>query len=138
MNITKRSKIGFVSFALLLGVLNGWVGCVDEPHHARAYPPPPPRYVESGDYYVYYPGYEVYYSTSRRQYVYRDGRSWVRRPAPPRVSVEVLSASPSVRLDFRDDPSIHHAKVVKQYPKRWQPPKSSPYREEGSDRRDNR
>jgi hypothetical protein len=74
------------------------------------------------DDYVYYPGYEVYYSSSRRQYTYRDGRSWVSRPAPPRVSVDVLFASPSVRLDFHDAPSVHHERVVRQYPKHWAPP----------------
>jgi hypothetical protein len=78
------------------------------------------------DDYVYYPGYEVYYSNSRRQYTYRDGRSWVWRPAPPRVSAEVLLASPSVRLDFHDAPSVHHAKVVRQYPKHWAPPGPGP------------
>jgi hypothetical protein len=74
------------------------------------------------DDYVYYPGYQIYYSSNRRQYVYLQGRSWVSRPAPPRVSVEVLFASPSVRLDFHDAPSIHHASVVRQYPKHWSPP----------------
>jgi len=33
------------------------------------------------------------------------------RPAPPRVSAEVLFASPSVRLDFHDHPSKHHVVV---------------------------
>ena len=79
----------------------------------RVYAPPPPVYVEAGvvvqDDYVYYPGYQVYYSSNRRQYIYLEGRSWVSRPAPPRVSVDVLFASPSVRLDFHDSPSIHHA-----------------------------
>ena len=74
------------------------------------------------DDYVYYPGYQVYYSSNTRQYVYQEGRSWVSRPAPPRVSVDVLFASPSVRLDFHDSPAIHHAAVVRQYPKHWAPP----------------
>jgi hypothetical protein len=34
----------------------------------------------------------------------------------------VLFASPSVRLDYRDSPERHHAKVAKQYPKHWAPP----------------
>jgi hypothetical protein len=83
------------------------------------------REVVVQDDYVYYPGYQVYYSSNRRQYIYQDGRSWVTRPAPPRVSVDVLFASPSVRLDFHDSPAVHHAKVVQQYPKHWAPPKSS-------------
>jgi hypothetical protein len=125
MNRTKCSRIGFVFGAALLGALTG---CVthDAPRHARGYGRPPPGYVNAGvvvqDDYVYYPGYQVYYSSNRRQYIYRDGRSWVTRAAPPRVSVDILLASPSVRLDFHDSPSIHHASVVRQYPKHWAPP----------------
>jgi len=73
------------------------------------------------DDYVYYPGYEVYYSSNRHSYVYRDGRNWVTRPAPPRVAIDVLLASPSVRVDFHDAPAQHHANVVKSYPKNWRP-----------------
>jgi len=129
MDRTKCSKIGFVSGAALLGALTGCVGHVDGPRHGGVYVQPPSVHVEAGivvhDDYVYYPGYEVYYSSNRRQYTYRDGRSWVSRPAPPRVSVDVLFASPSVRLDFHDSPSIHHATVARQYPKHWAPPGSS-------------
>ena len=102
--------------AALLGVLTG---CVERPRHQTYYTPSPTVYVEAGgqDDHVYYPGYQVYYSNNRHQYIYRDGRSWVSRPAPPRVSADVLFTSPSVRLDFHDSPSIHHASVVKQYPK---------------------
>jgi hypothetical protein len=82
--------------------------------------------VEAGimvhDDYVYYPGYQVYYSSYRRQYIYLEGRSWVTRPAPPRVSADILFASPSVRLDFHDAPAAHHTMVVQTYPKHWTPP----------------
>jgi hypothetical protein len=71
--------------------------------------------------YVYYPGYQVYYSSDSRQYIYLEGSAWVTRPAPPRVSVDVLFASPSVTLDFQDAPATHHASVVRQYPKHWKP-----------------
>ena len=125
MNRTKCLKIGFVCGAALLAMLTGCVGYVDHPHHARGYGPPPSVYVEADfavhDDYVYYPGYQVYYSSTRRNYIYLDGRSWVTRPSPPRVSVDVLFASPSVRLDFHDSPSIHHSSVVRQYPKLWAP-----------------
>jgi hypothetical protein len=122
MNKIKHSKIGLVSGALLLSVLCGCVTYVDRPHQAR-YEAPRPVYVESGvrDDYVYYPGYQVYYSSNRRQYVYQDGNSWVTRPTPPRVSVDVLFASPSVKLDFHDAPAIHHERVVRQYPQHWAP-----------------
>mgnify|MGYP001612818802 CR=1 FL=1 len=126
MNSKRFSPIGFVLSAALLATLTGCVTHVHGPPQARVYAQPPPVHVESvvvvQDDYVYYPGYQVYYSSNRRQYIYREGRSWVSRPAPPRVSVEVLFASPSVRLDFHDPPAIHHATVVRQYPKHWAPP----------------
>jgi hypothetical protein len=132
------SIIGFVLGAALLGVLTGCNGHGDGPHNARGYGPPPPVYVESGvvvqDDYLYYPRYQVYYGSNRRQYIYRDGRSWASRPAPPRVSVDVLFASPSVRLDFHDSPAIHHATVVRQYPKHWAPPGWSPNQGQRNDR----
>ncbi|MBI5386967.1 MAG: hypothetical protein HZA90_20025 [Verrucomicrobia bacterium] len=116
--------------------MTGCVGHADGPRHATVYAPPPPVYVEAGvvlqDDYVYYPGYQVYYNSYRRHYVYRDGRSWVARPAPPRVSVDVLFASPSVRLDFHDHPSIHHPTIVRQYPKHWAPPGSNPNHGKGN------
>lgn len=136
MKTTKCSKVRFVFGAALLGALTGCVGHDDRPRHAGVYSQPPPVYVERGpvvqDDYVYYPAYEVYYSSNRRQYIYREGRSWVSRPAPPRVSAAVLVASPSVRLDFHDSPAVHHATVVKQYPRHWSPPGSQPNRGQGN------
>ena len=73
------------------------------------------------DDYVYYPGYEVYYSSNRHQYVYRDGGAWVTRSTPPRVSVDVLFASPSIRMDFHDAPERHHENMMRSYPKTWAP-----------------
>lgn len=78
------------------------------------------------DDYVYYPGYETYYSTIHHQYVYRDGRNWVRRPAPPRPYVNVLPSAPSVHVDFRDPPERHHADVIRTYPRNWKPPAPKP------------
>jgi len=125
----KFSGIGFALSAGLSVALTGCVSYVDGPRGGAVYMEPPLVYVESGvvvqDDYVYYPGYEVYYNSNRRQYIYRDGRSWVSRAAPPRVSAEVLFASPSVRLDFHDSPAAHHAAVARQYPKHWAPPASS-------------
>jgi len=131
MNNTKHLAtrgLGFVLCTALFGALTGCIGYVEEPHHARAYAPPP-AYVENvvvvQDDYVYYPSYQVYYSGSSRQYVYVEGNAWVTRPAPPRVSADVLFASPSVRLNFHDAPAIHHAAVVQTYPRNWAPPGSS-------------
>ena len=74
------------------------------------------------DDYDYYPGYEIYYNRSRHEYVYRDGEAWVRRPAPPSVAVETLTAAPSVHLDFHDAPEGHHDSIAQRYPKHWAPP----------------
>ncbi len=116
------NKLGLALCAALLGALAGCVGYVDGPR-AGVYVEPP--VVEAGfvaeDDYVYYPNYECYYSVSRHQYAYREGNAWVSRPAPRGVSVNVLLASPSVRMDFHDSPANHHATVVKQYPKNWKP-----------------
>ena len=138
MNTTRylaTSRIGSVIGTALLGVLTGCVGYADRPPQPRAYAPPPPAYVETRvvvqDNYVYYPGYQVYYSGNSHQYIYQEGRSWVSRPAPPRVSANVLFASPSVRLDFHDSPAVHHATVVRQYPKNWAPPRSSHGNQQG-------
>lgn len=116
-------KTALVSCVCVIGALTGCVGYVEGPRQSRVYAQPQPVYVEAAqDDYVYYPGYEIYYNRSRREYVYQDGRAWVTRPTPPRVSVDVLFSSPSVRLDFHDSPSAHHSTVVKQYPKHWAPP----------------
>jgi len=131
MRITNYSRMGFALSAALLGTLTGCVTHVDEPRHARVHTSPPPVLVVVQDDYVYYPRYQVYYSRNRHQYVYLEGRSWVTRPAPRHVSVEVLFASPSVRLDFHDAPSAHHTTVVRHYPKHWTPPQSNPNLGEG-------
>jgi hypothetical protein len=122
----KADKAGFVLGAALLVTLSGCVGYVDGPR-AGVYAAPP--VVETAvvvqDDYVYYPGYEVYYSNSRHQYAYLEGGAWVSRPAPRGVSVDVLLASPSVRMDFHDSPAHHHTEIVQKYPRNWKPPGSS-------------
>jgi hypothetical protein len=80
-----------------------------------------PAVVVPQDDYVYYPSYGVYYSSHRRQYAYLDRGAWVSRPAPHGVSVDVLRASPSVKMDFHDSPANHHAAMVQKYPKNWAP-----------------
>jgi len=124
--------------AALLGSLTGCVGYV-EPSRQRVVYAESPRVetvVVVEDDYVYYPNYEIYYSSSRHQYAYRDGRNWVARPAPRGVSVDVLFASPSVRMDFHDSPARHHAEIVRQYPRNWSPAHANQDRKE--ERKDNR
>jgi len=113
---THRAGLGLC--AALLAPLTGCVGHVDGP---RAGHDAGPSVVFVQDDYVYYPNYECYYSVSRHEYAYREGRNWVARPAPRGVSVNVLLASPSVRMDFHDSPARHHAEVARQYPKNWKP-----------------
>jgi hypothetical protein len=131
----KNNKVGFVVGAALLTTLAGCVGYVDGPR-AGVYVAPP--VVETGvvveDDYVYYPNYEVYYSSSRHQYAYLEGGAWVSRPAPRGVSVDVLLASPSVRMNFHDSPANHHAEIVRQYPKNWKP--SGPNQGQKENRKD--
>jgi hypothetical protein len=128
---------GLVLGAALLVTLTGCVGYVDGPR-AGVYVAPP--VVEIQDDYVYYPSYGVYYSSSRHQYAYLEGGAWVSRPAPRGVSVNVLLASPSVRMDFHDSPANHHAAVVQKYPKNWKPPGSNQGQKENrkDDKPDNR
>jgi hypothetical protein len=116
---------------LLLLTSTGCVGYVDGPR-AGVYAAPP--VVEAGgefsDDYVYYPGYEVYYNSRRHQYASLDHGNWVAQSAPRGVSVNVLLASPSVRMNFHDSPALHHAAMVQQYPKNWKSPGTPAGRQE--------
>ena len=118
----KADKAGCVLGAVLLLTLTGCVAYVDGP---RAGIQVEPYVFVAQDDYIYYPGYDVYYSSHRRQYAYLEGGAWVSRPAPRGVSVNVLLASPSVRMDFHDSPAFHHAAVVQKYPRNWAPPGSN-------------
>lgn len=109
----------FLLCFLLLESFTGCVGYVERRPHAVYVEPSPPVIVEAEDDYVYYPQYEVYYSVHRHQYFYRDGGAWISRPAPRGVSVGVLFASPSVRMNFHDSPRYHHDVVVRSYPRNW-------------------
>ena len=106
-------------------------GCYEQPYHRTTYIDE----VGVTDDYVYYPGYEVYYSYSRHDYLYRDGNVWVRGPAPRGVSVTVLRASPSVRMDFHDSPMRHHETVVHSYPRNWRPGGPAAHEEKRHDER---
>jgi hypothetical protein len=128
-HLFQTNQVSLVLCAALLGALTGCAGYVDGP---RAGVYAAPDAFAAQDDYVYYPGYECYYSLSRHQYAYREGNAWVFRPAPRGVAVDALRASPSVKMNFHDPPAQHHAAVVKQYPKNWQPSGAKP----GQDRKD--
>ena len=121
--------------ALLMVTLTGCVGYYDGPR-AAVYVAPPAVVVE--DDYVYYPAYDVYYSSNRHEYASMERGAWISRPAPRGVSVDILMASPSVRMDFHDSPANHHAQVVKQYPKNWAPSHANAGRQDNrkDDKRD--
>jgi hypothetical protein len=116
-------KTNLIGLALGVAMLVVLTGCVVDGPSAGVYVAPPA--VETTfavqDDYVYYPQYELYYSSSRHEYASREGNAWVSRPAPRGVSVNAVQASPSVKMDFHDSPANHHAAVTKQYPKSWQP-----------------
>jgi len=126
MNTIKWRLVGHYGWVPALAVLGTLTSCVDGPPRQAVYVEPPPVYAQAEpviqDDYVYYPGYQVYFSSSRHQYFYREGRSWVSRPTPAHVSVNVLLGSPSVRMNFHDSPAAHHEAVMRQYPRRWTPP----------------
>lgn len=113
-------KAGLVLGVVLLGALTGCVAYVDRPAQGSVYENNSAVFLVQDDY-VYYPTYECYYSVSRHQYAYREGNAWVARPAPRGVTVNVLLASPSVKMNFHNSPAQHHAAVARQYPKNWKP-----------------
>jgi hypothetical protein len=126
----KSGKVGFAFAVALLVTLAGCAG-------PRAGVQAEPYAFAAQDDYVYYPNYEAYYGVSRHQYAFREGNLWVARPAPRGVPIKVLTASPSVKMDFHDSPANHHAQVVKQYPKNWKPDgvkeNQSPKNDQGAD-----
>ena len=122
-NFFRMGKPGLVLCIAALGTLTGCIGYEAREQQLEARDGSPGAQVTFAveDDYVYYPNYECYYSVSRNQYAYREGNTWVARPAPRGVPVEVVRASPSVKMDFHDSPAQHHATVVQQYPKNWKP-----------------
>ena len=133
------NKVGLGLSAALLVTLTGCVSYTDRPSEGSLYMVPRVETtVVVQDDYVYYPGYQIYYSSSRHEYAYRDGRNWVSRPAPRGVSINRLQASPSVRMDFHDSPAQHHEAVVKQYPKNWKPSGDHQGQNQKDDRRNQR
>lgn len=107
---------------LLCAVILGMVmGCTEPPQAGNTMVAPPATVLAPDDY-VYYPGYEIYYSNNRHQYVYLDDGKWVWSSAPQTVSADTLRASPSVKMEFHDSPENHHVEIVQKYPKNWTPP----------------
>jgi hypothetical protein len=98
--------------------LTSCVTRVDGPQVGSVYVSP--VFADQDDY-VYYPGYQMYYGSRSHKWYNREGSSWVARPAPHGVSMNVIHSAPSVTMDFHDSPAAHHAQVTKKYPKNWKP-----------------
>jgi hypothetical protein len=116
----KPCPVGFMLCAALLMTLTGCSTYVERPPQGSVYVDPNAIFAVQDDY-VYYPAYQVYYSSSRCQYAYLEGGMWVLQPEPRGIPVNVLQASPAVRMNFHDSPVNHDAAVVQQYPKDWPP-----------------
>src|ERR1035437_6332134 len=104
-DLLRWNIIGLSFSAALLVTLTGCVAYVDRPPQGSLYGAPAMEstFVEVAAY-VYYPSYQIYNSSSGHQYAYRDGRNWVSPPTTRGVSLNVLQASPSVRMNFHDSP----------------------------------
>jgi hypothetical protein len=76
---------------------------------------------ETPDDYLYYPGFGIYYSANRHQYLSRQRDAWLMQPTPFGVPPEVLVAAPSVHMDIHDHPAHHQPETVQRYPKNWSP-----------------
>ena len=113
----KHNKAGFILGAAFLATMT----CAQAQNVGITVSPPVvvvPAAVIQDDY-LYYPNYGVYYNSGRHQYAYLQGDTWVSTPAPRGVSVDVLTASPSVRMDWHDSPAKHHSDMQKRYPRNW-------------------
>ena len=125
--IKSNSRPNYPAGILLASVLLAFLaGCADTPIWGGWSTRPSFAQLQKGrglqaDW-VYYPAYEVYYSSNYRQYVYWDVTHWVTRSAPQApLTPEKLQASPSVSMNFQDAPAHHHAVVARNYPRNWLP-----------------
>lgn len=111
MKPTEHILIHAVLGAALLVAAAGCASPGSNPSPTGGPAPAPPTSVQSGagelqaDY-VFYPAYQVYYSSGQKHFVYLKGGSWITRSTPPKVSPEVLFASPSVSLGNQGAPSF--------------------------------
>jgi hypothetical protein len=99
-----------------VAILAGCAGSPSRPTVAWDHPVYLPAAAPIGPGYRYYPDYEVFHSFSRGHFVYQEGEQWVAHAEPPRVSREVLFASPSMAAGFQSGPVADHSSVVRLYP----------------------
>jgi hypothetical protein len=108
---------------LWVAFIGALAGCVVEPVGGTAYVAAPVVVgsvgIEGG--LIYYPDYEVYFDPGARVFWYNRGGVWVTGARPEGIAVNVLLASPHVRMNFRDSPANHHGEVLRRYPHGWRP-----------------
>ena len=120
--LLKAGSGTFATAAVIAGLLSGNVNVAQaDDVRVAANITVAPNTFDAQDDYVYYPAQNVYYSKHHHRYAYIKNNAWVTAPTPPSISVEALQATPSVNLDFHDSPAVHHADIVKKYPKDWKP-----------------
>ena len=117
---------GWVLGLSLLGGAAG-IGCANHRPGWAARQQEMPYQVEpyaflAEDDYTYYPQYETYYSNRQHKYAFYTQGAWMLRPSFTGVPLEVLLASPSVKMTFHDDPANHHAQMLVDYPRTWTAP----------------
>lgn len=132
--LLKAGSGTFATAAVIAGLLSGNAAHAQDLHasiNVNVAPTVAPNTFDAKDDYVYYPAQNVYYSKHHHRYAYIKNNAWVTAATPPGVTVEALQAAPSVNLDFHDSPALHHADIVKKYPRDWKP-------EHRDERRDDR
>lgn len=82
------------------------------------------------DRYTYYPNQQVYYDNRSRQYTWQQDNRWLTQSRPPHGFYDNSRSSPSVRMNFNDEPSRHHHAVTQQYPRHWKDQKAPPNKDD--------
>jgi hypothetical protein len=115
----KAGPIGFALSGALEVTLTGCVGYVDGPRAGVHVAPPA---VEAGvqDNNACHSSHGIYFR-SYNQYAYMKVGAWASRPKPVGVSIDILLASPSVRIDFHDSPA-NNSMEISRHPRNWAPP----------------
>ena len=117
---------GWVLCLSLLGSVVG-IGCANhrpgfaERQQTAPYAVEPYAFLALDDY-TYYPQFETYYSARQHKYAFYTQGAWMLRPRFTGVPLDVLLASPSVKMTFHDDPANHHAVMLVKYPRTWTAP----------------
>lgn len=116
MNRLPFTLLRATCLAAVITALAGCASSTSRPTLAYDRPVYLPAAAPIGRGYRYYPDYEVFHSFSRGHFVYQEGEKWVTHAEPPRVSRDVLFASPSMAAGFQSSTVDDHSSVVRLYP----------------------